>query len=181
MVKILMSGRWTAACASLATSVVLLAGCSDGSSDPKPLPEHHASGPSSTPQETKHTEALATYRAMWRDLAEASKTSDASSPRLDDHAGGAAVEFMKQGLRSAKEDQVVIKGTPRLQPAVVSGTERKVSLRDCVDSTHWLEYKLNGELKNSTPGGHSKAEATVEREGDQWEVTQLSVYRSGSC
>ncbi|MYX07738.1 hypothetical protein GTW98_13140 [Streptomyces sp. SID8375] len=118
---------------------------------------------------------------MWRDLAVASETSDAASPLLDDHATGGALELMKYGLRKAKADDIVSKGVPRVHPQVVSATSQEVVLRDCVDSTGWLEYKLNGELKNDVPGGHEKAEATVRLSSGIWKVSKLYLHEAGSC
>ncbi|WP_435602870.1 hypothetical protein [Streptomyces sp. bgisy130] len=118
---------------------------------------------------------------MWRDLAAASETSDATSPLLDDHATGGALELMKYGLRKAKADKIVSKGAPGVDPQVVSARSQEVVLRDCVDSTRWLEYKLNGELKNDVPGGHEKAEATVRLSGGMWKVSKLYLHESGSC
>ncbi|MFF5010552.1 hypothetical protein ACFY3G_48130 [Streptomyces phaeochromogenes] len=157
---------------------LLLAGCTAGPSDAKPLPQETTV--SGTPV-AKHGEALGTYRAMWRDLTLASETSDPGSPLLDDHATGGALELMKYGLKKAKEEKVVSKGTPRVDPWVVSATSQEVTLHDCVDGTHWLQYKLNGELKNEVPGSHSKADATVRREGKTWKVSKLYLHEAGSC
>ncbi|AXK37709.1 hypothetical protein DVA86_27765 [Streptomyces armeniacus] len=118
---------------------------------------------------------------MWRDLTEAAKTSDAASPHLDDHASGAALDTLKQGLESAKKQKLVVRGTPRLHPEVDRESAHKVELWDCVDSTRWLQYKLSGELKNDVPGGHAKAEVTVERDGHTWKVTAFAMYRTGTC
>ncbi|MER6091284.1 hypothetical protein [Streptomyces bluensis] len=129
----------------------------------------------------EHAEALDAYRAMWRDLVLASETSDAGSPVLDDHATDGALELMKYGLREAKKEKVVSKGAPLVDPRVVSVTSQEVTLQDCVDGTDWLQYKLNGELKNAVPGSHTKADATVRREGKAWKVSKLYFYEAGSC
>ncbi|WP_432003380.1 hypothetical protein [Streptomyces sioyaensis] len=126
-------------------------------------------------------EALATYRAMWRDLAEASATSDVTSSVLDDHAAGGALELMKYGLRKAKKEKVVSKGAPRVNPKVIRATSREVVLQDCVDERHWLQYKLNGELKNNVPGGHFRADATVRHGEGGWKVADLYIHETGSC
>lgn len=180
------AGTWcrkAAVCFSALIAGVTVAGCSGDSSDSKPLPDVSAAETASAPvSESKHAEALAAYRAMWRDLTEAAKTSDVASPQLDDHASGAALDMLKQGLQRGKREKLVIKGSPRLHPVVDGlGSAHKVELRDCVDSTRWLQYKLDGELKNNVPGGHGKAEATVERDGHAWKVTALAMYPSGTC
>ncbi|TMV00293.1 hypothetical protein FGK60_10500 [Streptomyces sp. DASNCL29] len=118
---------------------------------------------------------------MWQDLATASVTSDAASPLLDDHASEGALQLMKYGLKKAKREKVVNKGTPRVHPRVVSATSDEAKLRDCVDGRNWLQYKLNGELKNDVPGSHFRADATVTRSGHSWKVTYLYVHEAGSC
>ncbi|MFE3646450.1 hypothetical protein ACFXO2_01120 [Streptomyces sp. NPDC059152] len=126
-------------------------------------------------------EALAAYRAMWRDLTTASETSDAAFPKLGDHATGGALELMKYGLRKAKEDKVVSKGAPRVNPRIIKAASQEVALQDCVDARNWLEYKLNGELKNNVPGSHFRADATVRRSEGTWKVSKLYMYESGTC
>lgn len=111
----------------------------------------------------------------------ASRKSDAASPLLNDHANGGALELMKYGLKKAKKEEVVVKGAVRLAPQIVSATQGEVSLRDCVDGTNWLQYKLNGERKNDVPGTHRKADAKVERDGEGWKVSHLYLYEAGTC
>ncbi|MEV3854954.1 hypothetical protein AB0J38_11580 [Streptomyces sp. NPDC050095] len=124
---------------------------------------------------------MAAYRAMWSDFTQASATSDPRSSVLDDHATGDAVALMRYGLEQAKKDEVVSKGAPRLDPRVVSVKGDRVVVRDCVDMTNWLLYKLNGGLKNDVPGSHRQADATVRHSGGAWKVTDLYIAEAGSC
>lgn len=158
-----------------------VAGCDQGSSGSSPLPDETVDRTASATPDAAHDEALAAYQGMWRDLVAVSAAPDPDSERLDDHATDGALELMKHGLRQAKKDKVVTKGTPVLAPEVVSGTETSVVLRDCVDGRKWLQHKLNGELKNDVPGSHRKADATVRRDGDSWKVSHLYLYEAGSC
>jgi hypothetical protein len=162
-------------------AVLLLAGCADVS----PRAGHLTSvtGKTSPPRipDMGTGAALHVYRAMWRDWAIASETSDALSPFLGDHAAGGALELMRYGLKKSKREHVVAKGRPRVHPEVVSATGRKVVLVDCVDERRWLLYKLNGELLNDVPGGHFKADATVRRSSTGWHVTHLYVHQVGTC
>ncbi|MEU8351639.1 hypothetical protein [Streptomyces sp. NPDC048845] len=100
---------------------------------------------------------------------------------MDDHASGGALELLKFGLKKAKEEEVVSKGAPRVDPEVVSGDRLKVVLLDCVDDRRWLQYRLNGELKNNVPGGHFKTEATVRKTDGAWKVSDLYMHEVGSC
>ncbi|KAF4406823.1 hypothetical protein GCU69_23000 [Streptomyces lycii] len=118
---------------------------------------------------------------MWRDLATASRTSDPDSPLLDDHASDGALELLKYGLKKSREERVITRGAPRVDPEVVSGDDRKVVLADCVDDREWLQYKHNGELKNDVPGGHFKTDATVTRSKGVWKVSDLYMHEVGSC
>ncbi|MER6146230.1 hypothetical protein ABT174_40605 [Streptomyces sparsogenes] len=91
------------------------------------------------------------------------------------------MELMKYGLRKAKKEKVVSKGTPHVSPKVVAVTTNEVKLRDCVDGTDWLQYKLNGELKNDVPGSHFKVDARVLRNGNVWKVSYFYVHEAGTC
>ncbi|MEU5839377.1 hypothetical protein ABZ820_37745 [Streptomyces diacarni] len=168
--------------AVLGATTLVMAGCSDGPSEPKPLPDEsvHETA-NSGPGSGRHREALSAYRAMWGDLARASKTSDASSESLDDHAEGGALQLMKYGLRNAKKADRVVKGTPRPHPEVVSAEDAKVIIRDCVDGRDWLNYKLNGEPEDRNPGSHFKTDATVKRSDGVWKVSRLYMHEGGSC
>ncbi|MFF3517388.1 hypothetical protein [Streptomyces sp. NPDC002573] len=160
---------------------LLLVGCSESPSDAKPLPEGTAETTASRTPGTEHAGAVAAYRAMWHDVTVASRTSDASSPLLDDHARGGALELLKYGLQKSKKDGLVSKGAPKADPKVVTAGPTRVVLTDCVDDTGWLLYKRNGELKDDVPGGHMKADATVQLADGVWKVTDLYMHEAGSC
>ncbi|MBI0293237.1 hypothetical protein JBE04_01680 [Streptomyces sp. PRKS01-29] len=118
---------------------------------------------------------------MWSDLAAVSAAPDPNAPRLRDHAMQGALELMKYGLRKAKKEKVVSKGTPHINPEVVTATTDEVKLQDCVDGTDWLQYKLNGELKNDVPGSHFKVDARVHRNDNVWKVSYLYMHEAGTC
>lgn len=166
---------------------LLLMGCSDSPSGARPLPEETSgtatprSSDAENAENAESEEALAAYRAMWHDLTVASKTSDASSPLLDDHARGGALELLKYGLRKSQKEGLVSRGAPKVDPVVTAADAGKVVLADCVDDTDWLLYKRNGELKNEVPGGHLKTDATVQRTDGVWKVTDLYMDKAGSC
>ncbi|MCQ6246185.1 hypothetical protein [Streptomyces malaysiensis] len=88
---------------------------------------------------------------------------------------------MKYGLQRAKKEKVTSKGTPHVNPEVVTATSDEVKLQDCVDGTDWLQYKLNGELKNDVPGSHFKVDARVLRNGTVWKVSYLYMHEAGTC
>jgi hypothetical protein len=167
--------------ASAVITALLLGGCTDGSSEARALPEGTVATTASRMPDAEHAEAIAVYRLWWRDLAAVSAMPDPDSPKLNDHAMGGALELMKHGLKAAQENEVVTKGAPRPDPEVASASRDKVVIRDCVDGTDWLQYKLNGELKNDVPGSHFKADATVRRIEGVWKVSDLYMHEAGSC
>lgn len=122
---------------------------------------------------------------MWADMAAASRTSDPKSVRLDDHAAEGALRLLQYGLEKAQKDSVVTKGAPQLHPDVVkahpTSAPTAVELEDCMDDTKWLQYKLDGTLKNQVPGSHHHVEATVTHVRGEWKVTKLYVDQAGSC
>ncbi|MEU6572546.1 hypothetical protein [Streptomyces sp. NPDC046805] len=181
MVKLQRWAKVFSAGASAAIAGLLLAGCTDGSSDARPLPDGKSETAASRKPDAEHAEAIDAYRAMWRDLTRASETSDANSPLLDDHASGGALELMKYGLSKSKKEQVVSKGAPQVNPEVVSADSQKVVIVDCVDDRKWLQYKLNGELKNDVPGGHFRTDATIRHGQGGWKVSELYMHEAGSC
>ncbi|MGW1808165.1 hypothetical protein [Streptomyces sp. NPDC002078] len=145
------------------------------------MPERTVDTTVSRKPEAQNGDALGAYRAMWRDLARASQTSDPASPLLDDHATGGALALMRYGLRKSRKEGLVSKGSPKADPHVVRASANKVVLEDCVDDSGWLLYKANGELKDDVPGGHVRTEATVRRVEGAWKVTDLYAHETGSC
>lgn len=177
-----MKEKWRTAALLGGVIAVLLTGCSETSAGGRTAPATPVSVPPTGSRPTAEpVEALATYRAMWKDLALASETSDAASPLLSSHATGGALELLKYGLAKSKKEGVVSKGAPLVDPKVVSATDQKVVLVDCVDDTHWLLYKPNGQPKDNVPGGHLKTDATVQRARAAWKVTDLYMHETGSC
>ncbi|MFI1203034.1 hypothetical protein ACH4VR_26985 [Streptomyces sp. NPDC020883] len=173
--------RWQLRWGCMVAAVLgLVGGCTGSPHDAKPSEGAAPTGAARTPS-APNGDAVAAYRAMWSDLTAVSAAPDPQAPRLEEHATAGALELMKYGLRKAVKEGVVTKGTPQLAPTVVSARDGKVVIRDCVDGTHWLEYKLNGKLKNDVPGSHFKADATVQRTKGIWKVTHLYMDDSGTC
>ena len=131
------------------------------------------------------TTAVAVYLAMWADMVEAAKTSDYTSPRLDDHAAAQALILLSGALRKAHDSQLVVKGTPRFSPRVIGQTPpvnpTAVSVQDCMDDSDWLNYRPDGRLQNDVPGGRHRATATVGFLNGRWVVTRLQIGEVGTC
>lgn len=176
--------RCGAAVALLVAMGVVSSGCSGAKvgvsrapGDARPV----LASPSADPRLGGSAAALAAYRAMWEDLEDAGLTADPNSPRLGDHATGAALRLLKYGLSKDRRDHVVTKGSVVLSPEVESAAPTQVMVEDCTDSSHWLVYKSDGTLKDAVPGGHHDTRAVVRRFGHDWKVVALTMDQVGSC
>ncbi|MFL6110683.1 MAG: hypothetical protein ACJ786_04955 [Catenulispora sp.] len=122
---------------------------------------------------------------MWQDMVTAGATADFQSPALAHHASGDALSLLVKGLYDAKRRGVVVKGQPAMSPQVTSlsppQNPNEVDVVDCFDDSHWLDYKPNGELEDSTPGGRRHVEAIVKLNGGAWKVDKLAVNAEGTC
>ena len=118
---------------------------------------------------------------MWKDLAVASAYADPQWPRLADHADGQALRLLRQGLAKAQAEDVVTKGTPRVDPLVVAAGVSTVRLEDCVDESQWSRYTKAGTPRSDRTASRRRAGATVARQQDDWKVTTLSLTESDAC
>lgn len=183
----------SAACVlGLALAVTALCGCSSSASTAGRGPAVSAA-PTVSPATTQpptaadqaRLSALTAYRSMWADVTAVSATGEYQDPRLGHHASGEALSILYRGIYTNHRQGIVSRGAPLLHPTVVNsfpaGRPTDVTISDCSDGTHWLNYKLNGELQDSTPGGRHKIQAIVRLSGNLWKVNQLAVQSLGSC
>jgi len=185
---------------SLATAaLIMLAGCGGGSSGPPGPTDTGLPGPTATraasatpspvpdldPAQAARQAALAAYRAMWDDWVAAAATSDFESTSLAHHASGSALDLITHSIFDDSRNKVVTKGRPVISPNATdvdsTAAPTRVKVVDCVDSTHWLNYKLNGQLQDTIPGGRSHTEALVVLAGGTWRVSQLAIQDNGTC
>jgi hypothetical protein len=186
------------AVATLLTLLVTLplaaCGGSSGSPDPaSPAPATSSATvqpspsptPSLNPTEAARRDALATYRAMWDDWVTAAATSDYESTLLARHAADSALSVIYRAVYFNARNHVVVKGRPILHPAVTATDSPvgplRITIIDCVDTTHWLNYKPDGSLQDNVPGGFRRVQALLLKTGDSWKVDQLVVARKGAC
>lgn len=200
---LLLGRRCAVVCAgTCAAGVLIVAGCTGsgsgaqgdggaGSADPRggaatsagstrPVPTASSAG-------TAREQAVEAYLGMWRDMAEAGKTSDWDSPGLARHATGGALSVISRSLYADHLNGLVSKGEPKNYPKVTkvdpSANPTTVMISDCGDSTHWLMYRKDtGELADDKPGGRRDITAEVKRQkGGGWKVTRFAVWEVGSC
>ena len=173
----------------IAASVVLAAGCSSDKprSVPTGPPSASLPAPSIAASAAAEQEALVAYRGMWKAFVEAGKTSDAESADLRTYASGNALKLIVSSLYTDKELGKISKGEVVLQPKVVKSTPDEaaptaLTIEDCVDATHWLEYKASGGLWDNKPGGKHRNTAIVKKQQDgAWKVDAFALRGSGTC
>jgi hypothetical protein len=175
--------------AAAAGALVLVGGCSasSGHADkPASSPPRASSSPSVTAAQAAARSALAAYDGMWKEMQAAGLTANWKDPKLALYASGSALATLVNGLRSASNAGVVIKGTLLIHPQVISeqpsANPDSVVIHDCTDDSHWLNYiAATGKLQNNVPGGHHLAEAVVTEQSGRWTVSQLVVHGVGTC
>lgn len=158
-----------------------LGACTHSARGPESGKGSQASKPRASASSSATGEAVAAYRAMWEDAAEASRTSDPKHPRLDDHAEKSALWLLQYVMQQSRKAGVTSQGAPRTAPTVVKSSRTKVELLDCLDGSKWMKVKPGGQA-DGMPGGHYRTEATVVRHSSgQWKVSKLYSAEAGSC
>ncbi len=122
---------------------------------------------------------------MWSAFVEASKTADADSPALRTYASADALRLIVSSLVNDQQLGRIALGNVGLTPRVTSVTPtdapRRVTILDCVDDTHWLDYKKSGGLWDNQPGGKHQTTATVTFSNGQWKVSSFLLKDLGTC
>jgi 1,6-anhydro-N-acetylmuramate kinase len=128
---------------------------------------------------------LAAYQSMWSDLVTAAQTSDYQSPLLAQHATGAALTLLVQGLARDELNGIVTRGKTVRHPQVASltpaGSPTQATVTDCFADTHWLEYTSTGALAKNTSGGRRVTTAHLLRKAGTWKVSDLTIEATGTC
>ncbi|GHE44033.1 hypothetical protein GCM10018785_12020 [Streptomyces longispororuber] len=131
--------------------------------------------------------ATTAYLGMWRDMAEAARSSDWRAPRLARYATGEALKAITRGMYADHRNGLVTKGEPENSPKITKVTPAAdptaAMISDCGDSSRWLKYrKSNGEVADDKPGGRQAITAEVKKQADgRWKVTRFAVWEVGSC
>jgi len=157
---------------------VVLAACSSGS--------FPATAPATPPSAANPgASALAAYQSMWADLVTAAETSDYQSPLLSEHASGAALTLLVQGLARDQLNGIVTRGKTVHHPQIASltpaGNPTLASVTDCFDDSQWLEYTTTGALAKNTPGGRRATTADLVKKAGTWKVSDITIQATGTC
>jgi hypothetical protein len=137
------------------------------------------------PRLTAVQDALTAYRNMWQAYADASNAGNLRSADLAKYATDSALTTLVNGLANNKSKGLTSKGNPQLAPVQTgfspADAPTNVTVSDCLDDSHWLLYKSNGELEDNTPGGRHKVVATVNKINGEWKVTAFAESGVGTC
>ena len=177
------SARPPAAVALVAVwaAALLMAACGG------PDPSAHSPPPASKPptRAAASEAVLSAYREMWADLVIAADTSDYQSPLLPDHATGAALTLLVQGLARDQLHDIVTRGVTVHHPEVTSlspaADPDRAAVADCFDDSKWIEYTTSGKRAKNAPGGRRRTTADLTKVGGTWKVSELTVNATGSC
>jgi hypothetical protein len=170
----------------LCATAMALTACGSGSSSSSPPTTATQMSTSTTmPPTGAAAQALSAYRAMWADMVVVSRTSDYQSPSLASHASGDALAVLVHDLAKNQQAGLVTKGKLKLSPQVTSLTPptnpSQATISDCVNDTHWLNYKSSGGLADKTPGALHATSALIVKENGTWKVTELALQAGGTC
>ena len=125
---------------------------------------------------------LKAYHAFWADVVAASATSDATSPRLAQHATGVELASLRTRLTDDRRAGRVARGAPRLLRTTLAALDgKKATVRDCMDSSHWLFYDAKtGALRDKPSGKLYAVTAAMVLDHDAWKVATLDI-REAQC
>lgn len=171
---------------------VALTACTDTEEPPITLPSATTTTTltpsptaSATPTTTPQQQALDAYLGMQNAFLKASETADPDYPELSRRTAGTALQQLKAGLTSMRNEGLRGRGEAVFQPKVESiepaSAPTKARVRDCMDTSKTQRYKANGDPYKDAPGGLRLVIADVEEVDGAWKVTGLGVHEVGSC
>jgi hypothetical protein len=176
------------------TLTLMLCGCGqDGQPDastPAPGPtgppaSAPAATPSLDPQAAPQQQAVDAYVGMQRVFQEAVKTADPDHPDLARYAAGEALQRLRDGIISIREQGLRGRGEASFQPLVESldppRAPARITVRDCLDTGGTELYDPSGQPYQDEPGGLRLVIATVEIVDGVWKVTSVAIHQVGTC
>lgn len=164
-------------------------GCDRHGDKPAGKPSSRAASPSASPSlspaSLAERDAVAAYRGMWDAWVEAGKTSNPDAPALRTYTSGDALKLIVSALATNQHNQQVSLGNVVLDPKVSEVTPPEAptvaTVKDCVNTENWLNYKASGGLVDNVPGGRRLMTATVSAAGGTWKVSAFQLGRVGTC
>jgi hypothetical protein len=170
---------------ALAGAALTLAGCRSGGHGGLSSPTGGAPASAKPPTSAAASGSVAAYKGMWAAFVDAAKTSDPDAPSLRQYADGDALKLIVSDLYTNRQQGKVVKGDVVTSPDVASlrpaDAPTEATIRDCVDDTHWLEYRKSGELWDNNPSGRRRMTATVRSTAGTWKVFAFTLEGLGTC
>lgn len=178
---------------ALAAVLGLLAGCTSGasadrgSSPTSPVrASSSAATPSPDPTKQAADAALAAYRGFRQAQVRAEAKADPKGSGLERYAFDKALDGVYSAVLYFRQQGIVVRGAPTLNPTVTSVTIRAPSralITDCFDTSKWeAVYKDTG--KSAVAPGQARrtvVTATVEVYRGQWMVRTVTNQRDRTC
>ncbi|WP_149030204.1 hypothetical protein [Kitasatospora sp. MBT66] len=184
--------RRAAAAAALVGSVLALAGCqsSGGSaapSAPASAPTSAAPSPSASPDAEARQLVLAAYKGMWAEQVKAFTSGSLKDVKLETFAGDKALADIKSAAVYYQDNNLVLKGEPKLSPEItaldLTGTSHRATIRDCVDTSSFLPYdKGTGQPAQLTDTNRRHVQTSTLRIYDgRWVVMESTLSKDQTC
>jgi hypothetical protein len=121
---------------------------------------------------------------MLRIWVDAAKTANPETPALREYTQGDALKFLTNQLYGMQMQHMVALGEPGTSPTVIDArpldVPNTVVVRDCLDSTNWLQYRASGGLWDDKQGTRQELKAIVRRGDAGWKVDAF-VLRDVTC
>jgi hypothetical protein len=147
---------------------------------------HPPSPASSADPRVEAQRAVAAYNKLLNAYVAASNSGTTDTTELAEYAAGGALQTLANGLSDNKSNGVKTQGTPGIEPPRITeispaNDPTNVTVTGCVDGTHWLLYKYNGQLADNTPSGRRRTSARIDKTDGAWKVTSLAIQGVGTC
>jgi hypothetical protein len=148
-----------------------------------PAPE--VPSPPLDPHDDPQQQATDAYIGMQHAYLGATEAADPDHPDLARYAAGDALQRLRTGLASIRDNGLRGRGEVRFDATVQSlnpvSQPAKITIRDCMDTSASELYKVSGEPYEDQPGGLQLVIATVEIIDGTWKVTSFGVHEVGTC
>ena len=184
--------RRAAAATALIGSVLALAGCqSSGGAAAAPSTAATSTAaspsPSADPEADARQQVLKAYRGMWSEQVKAFTSGSLTDVRLETFAGDKALSDIKSAAVYYQDNNLVLKGEPKLAPEItaldLSTAPNRATVRDCVDTTDFLPYdKATGQPAKLTDANRRHVQTSVLRIYDgRWVVMESTLSKDQTC
>lgn len=178
--------------ALVAAAFGLLAACTSGasadrtSSAASPVSASSATTPSPDPTKQAADAALAAYRGFRQAEVRAEAKADPKGSGLERYAFDKALDGVYSAVLYFRQQGIVVRGAPTLNPTVTSvtlGAPSRAVITDCFDTSKWeAVYKATG--KSAVASGQPRrtvVTAAVEVYRGQWMVRTVINQRDRTC